>query len=118
MKRTSKLILAAVLVVAVSLPLLAMASDTTAEPTDGIVVQDTQFNWNNCLYDEEGYCYILDNNGDAQRIYTRAANGQYMALRFSDGEYCWAADDDDEGFFGMMRNFFGGGSGRGCGRWN
>ncbi len=116
MKRTTKLILAAVLILAVSVPLLALAtSEITLEPTDGIVVADTQVLPDGVFVGDDGYCYMLDENGDAQRLYARGAFGRYMALQYDGGAYCWNYDLDDDNAVQTRNSWFGG---RGCPRWN
>ncbi|MBE0601326.1 MAG: hypothetical protein IH607_06020 [Firmicutes bacterium] len=113
MTRITKLILTAVLVLAVSVPLLAMAtSETAPAPADGIVVQDTQVLPDGVLIGDDGYCYTLDENGVAQRLYARGMFGRYMALRFEDGAYCWNYDAETTQRT-QTRN-----GGRGCPRWN
>ena len=115
MKRSSKLTLTVVLILALSLPLFAFAaSESTTEPTDGIVVEDTTILPDGCYFGEDGYCYVLDENGDAQRVYTRGTWGRYMALRLSDGAYCW--DYDYENTAQTRTNSAWGG--RGCSRRN
>lgn len=117
MKRTTKAILAAVLILAVSIPLLALAaSEPTAPPADGIVVEDTRVLPDGVFVGDDGFCYMLDENGDAQRLYVRGSFGRYMALQFADGAYCWSYDYENQETLQTRntRNPFG----RGCPRWN
>lgn len=116
MTRIFKLLLTAVLILAVSIPLIALAtSETAPEPTDGIVVEDTQVLPDGVFIGEDGYCYTLDENGDAQRLYARGAFGRYMALRFEDGAYCWNYNVETTQRYKTRNGGFGG---RGCPRWN
>lgn len=133
MKRKSTLILIALVILAVSIPLFALAESAIGtQPqngtgymrgryigelnADGIGLQGSQFALGDYLVDEDGFCYTLDANGEAQRLYARGANGRNMYLRFSDGEYCWSDENATErGTQTRNDNFFGG---RGCPRWN
>lgn len=135
MKRKSILTLIAVLALAVSIPLFALAeSDLGVQPQDGtgftngraITDEDIaalQLNGltfgNGYGIDEDGYCYALDENGVQQRLYSLGANGQYMALRMSNNTLCWANDDLTVNGFQTRRvsdDYTWGG--RGCPRWN
>lgn len=102
MKRKSTLILIAALVLAVALPVFALAaggprsSSTTGtryyqnQVSDGTFTpQGNQFALGDYEVDEDGFCYYLDENGDPQRVYSRGADGQYLYLQLQDGEYCW-----------------------------
>ena len=116
MKRATKLILTAVLILAVSVPMLALAtSETIPEPTDGIVVQDTRVLPDGVFVGDDGFCYTLDENGDAQRLYARGAFGRYMALEYNGGEYCWNYDFANQEAYQTRNTRFGG---FGCRRWN
>ncbi len=136
MKRKSILTLIAVLALAVSIPLFALAESVPAvQPQDGtglangrpITDEDIaalQLNGlsfgNGYGIDEDGYCYALDENGVQQRLYSLGANGQYMALRVNNGAFCWNYDDGlAVGGFQTRRvsDDYGWG-GRGCPRWN
>ena len=131
MKRKSTLIIAVVLILAVSIPMLAMVAggarrdDTTGNLTNGrylgqlnddsTTVPGNQFALGDYLVDEDGYCYALDENGVRQHLYARSADGQYLALRYADGEYCWSNEYTNENTLQTrVANFFGGG----CPRWN
>jgi hypothetical protein len=116
MKRTTKIVLTAALILAVSVPLLALAtSEVSPAPTDGIVVADTQVLPDGVFAGDDGFCYMLDENGDAQRLYARGAFGRYMALQYDGGTYCWNYDFHYDNAY-QTRNTRSGG--RGCPRWN
>lgn len=146
MKRKSTLFLIAALVLAVSIPLFALAETTVGtQPLDGTgfmngrggyapLAQDV-YDANGNAYsmangysvDADGYCYFLDEGGVAQRLFTRAADGQQTALQIGNGALCWALDGDEATTAPvpaamMNRRFSNDDSnafyGRGCGRWN
>ncbi|MBE0601325.1 MAG: hypothetical protein IH607_06015 [Firmicutes bacterium] len=103
MKRTSTLILIAALVLAISVPALALAAGgprgggNTAPRNDQnqtfdepFTPQGNQFALGDYLVDAEGFCYILDENGEQQRVTAHGANGEPLYLQLQDGAYCWS----------------------------
>ena len=126
MKRKSALILIAALVLSVSIPVFAFAAnDTGVQVLDGTGnmfgsrgngaavataaedVTDAFGNQyalaNGYRVNEDGYCYYLDAQGEQQFLYTRAANGQFAALRSEDGVLCRVLDDDADTALYMNR---------------
>ena len=134
-KRTSKLFLIATLVLAISIPAFALAaSEPAATPLYGTGYmggRNADFNAdvvdslgnayalsNGYSVDAGGFCYYLDANGTAQRLYLRAMNGQNTALQIGNGPFCWALDNGDtvsQTGPARMNTFMGGRGGR---RWN
>ncbi|HRX08453.1 MAG TPA: hypothetical protein P5559_04725 [Candidatus Limiplasma sp.] len=132
MKRKSTMILIAALVLAIAIPAFALAaggprsaSNTgmggngrylmTKTSGTAIAPQGNQFALGDYLVDEDGFCYVLDENGDQQRVYSHGANGEFLYLQLQDGEYCWSDGTP------LMRNtqtqLSNGFGGRGA-RWN
>lgn len=103
MKRKSTLILVFALILAIAVPVFALAaggprSAGTAgtryaqnQIGEGVYApQGNQFAFSNYQVDENGYCYFLDENGDPQRVYSRNTDGEPLYLQLRDGEYCWS----------------------------
>lgn len=117
MKRTTKTIVTAVLILALSIPMLALAtSEPAAEPTDGIVVDDPQVLPAGVFVGDDGYCYMLNENGEQLRLYTRGTLGRFMALRYADGAYCWNYELENQETVQTRNPRFS--TNRGCPRWN
>lgn len=132
MKRRSKLFLIAALVLALSIPVFALA-ETAVRPLDGTGYQggrneafasdvvDAQGNAyslaNGYGVNGDGTCFFLDENGAAQPLYTRMANGELTALQSFSGALCPYFDTENETRTTEQPrgNFMGG---RGCRRWN
>ncbi len=128
MKRKSMLILIAALVLAISIPVMALAAGgprgggNTAPrnfqnqiSTDPLTPQGNQFAQGDYLVDEDGFCYVLDENGEQQRVYSRGANGEPLYLQMQDGEYCWSDGTPAQIGTQTQMNY---GFGRGGNRWN
>ena len=134
MKRRSKLFLIAALVLAVSIPVFAYAQTAPGtRPQDGTGymagrneafasdVVDAQGNLyalaNGYGVNGDGSCYFLDENGVAQPLYARSADGQLTALQSRNGALCPYFDTENETQTTAQPrgNFMGG---RGCRRWN
>ncbi len=102
MKRKSTLILIFALILAIALPVFALAAGgprnsgmtgtrlyQNQTDASALTPQGNQFALGDYQVDEDGFCYYLDENGDPQRVYSRGADGQYLYLQLQDGEYCW-----------------------------